>query len=95
MSKKRKTKKEKIISSLRKKIDRGSALNSQNVPVLIPTDNEAQKKNRNIQNDTSAKTSAYSESLISIKDIKRDLFKTLCLTLLAITIELVLYWKLG
>jgi len=88
MAKKRKTKKEKIIASLKRQVR-----NQQTAPVPSPAAPPLKIKTVRKAPIKGKKPPEEANVFVSTAQIKKDLAKTLILSLVAIGIELVLYWK--
>lgn len=95
MGKKRKTKKEKIILQLKRQLDQQNSF-----PPVLETKLKLSQEAISLQPQIKAKKEIEEKisdvSVLSydLKLVKKDLFKTLALTVLIISLEAVLYLKL-
>ena len=95
MGKKRKTKQQKIILQLKRQL-------SQQPQIFVPKSTESQISQEEVLNEPQAqaqepkisKISDVSIHSVNLKLIRKDLLKTLVLTLAIISFEIVLYLKL-
>lgn len=105
MARKRKTRQEKIIAELRRQLATGKTKDFEMSPAkrdLALPENEkldievrSEKKETEKSNLPFPSPASHLPSFTSISLIKKDLTKTFVLTILAISLELVLYFWLG
>ena len=95
MSKKRKTRKEKIILQLKRKLDQGQPVSS-TINTVFETSQEEVfiQPEPKIKKEKTIEMADISANFGDLKLIKKDLIKTLLITVLIISLEAVLYLKL-
>jgi len=95
MSKKRKTRQEKIILQLKRKLDQGQPVSSPINTVFKTSQEEVlPKPEPEIKKEKIIKIVDTSANFGDLKLIKKDIIKTLLITILIIGLEAVLYLKL-
>lgn len=88
MSRKRKTRQQKIILQLKRQVTLSTKIKSSQEAKILEPKIEAELKPEPKKADIA--TFSYSPSLV-----KKDIFKTLILTAIIVSLEIVLYLKLG
>jgi len=95
MGKKRKTKQQKIILQLKRQLDQQPRISvSKNTESQISQEEVLIKPQVPLQEPKPSKISDVSTYFVNLKLIRKDLLKTLILTLVIISFEVVLYLKL-
>ncbi len=95
MGKKRKTKQQKIILQLKRQLDQQPRISvSKNTESQISQEEVLIKPQVPLQEPKPSKISDVSTYFVNLKLIRKDLLKTLVLTLVIISFEVVLYLKL-
>ncbi len=95
MGKKRKTKQQKIILQLKRQLDQQPRISvSKNTESQISQEEVLIKPQVPLQEPKPSKISDVSTYFVNLKLIRKDLLKTLALTLAIIGFEIVLYLKL-
>jgi len=95
MSKKRKTRQKKIILQLKRKLDQEQLISPRINTVLKTSQEEVfLKPEPEIKKEKVVKIADTSANFGDLKLIKKDIIKTLLITILIISLEVVLYLKL-